>query len=414
MTAGRTERISFCAVLRVGEFRAMWLAEMLSFTGDQFARVALVVLVFDRTNSAAFAGLTYALTFIPVAAGALALSHIADRRSRREVIVVADGLRALVVGVMAVPGIDLGWLCVLAAVMSFIGGPYGAAQLALLRDLLTADQYPMGMTVRQVTVQAAQLVGFVAGGVLSAALSPQSCLAINAVTFAVSALIIRTGVRSRPAAAPVSSSGRLVAGGIGLVWRDPRRRAIFMMTFLGVFYVVPEGIAAPFVHELGHGAGVVGVVLASCGVGAMIGLPLFFRFVTPDRQRGALAVVCLSAGLPLVLVPLGAGIYGAMLLFAVSGALWAALVVMSVSFLSQLLPDDRRAQGMGVASSANITAQGLGAGLAGVLAEVVSPSWVIAVAGALSVPAALWPCLLWLRSTSRSTEGVRLTESTLS
>jgi MFS family permease len=315
------DRATFCAVLHVREFRAMWLAELLSFTGDQFARVALVVLVFDQTNSSAYAGLTYALSFIPGVVGALTLSHIADRRSRRGVVVVVDGLRALVAAVMVVPDIHLPWLCVLVAITAYIGGPYSAAQLARLRELLSADQYPVGMTVRQITVQAAQLAGFAAGGFLSAVLSPQVCLAVNALTFATSALLIGSRVRSRPAAASPLPPGRFIADGVKLMWCEPRRRAIFMMTFLGIFYVVPEGVAASYVNELGAGSSTVGMVLASCSIGAVVGLPLFGRFVTPDRQRVALPLICLAAGFPLVLVKIGGGVHGAMLLFALSGTL---------------------------------------------------------------------------------------------
>lgn len=397
--AGAADRVTFREVLLVGEFRAMWLAELMSFTGDQFARVALVVLVFDRTASAALAGLTYALTFIPSVAGALVLSHIADRRSRREVVFVLDGVRVLLAAIMAIPALDLLWLCVLVSAMSFVSGPYGAAQLALLRDLLSAEQYPVGTALRQITVQAAQVAGFAAGGFLSAALSPQVCLMINALTFAASALVMRVGVRPRPAPESSSPSGRSVVSAVSLVWCEPRRRAIFAMTFLGVFYVVPEGIAVSYVDELGLGPGAVGIVLASCSAGAVLGLPLFSRFVTPDRQRIALAVVCPATGLPLVLAPFSGGVQGAMTLFALSGAFWAALVVMSVSFLAQLLPDASRATGMGVAASLNITVQGLGIGLAGVVADAVSPSWVIAAAGVISIPAASLLSALWLRST---------------
>ncbi|MFS8104214.1 MFS transporter [Lentzea alba] len=393
-------RVTFREVLSVGEFRAMWLAELLSFAGDQFARVALVVLVFDRTNSAAIAGLTYALTFIPSLLGALTLSHIADRRSRRDVVIVLDIVRALLVAVMVIPGIELPWLCVLVAAMSYVGGPYGAGQLALLSDLLSVEQYPVGMTLRQITVQAAQLAGFVVGGLLAAAVSPQVCLAINAFTFAASAVLIRVGVRSRPAPGASSTSDLFIVAGVKMLWCEPRRRVILLMAMLGIFYVVPEGIAAPYVYELGHGSGVVGIVLASCGAGAIVGLPLFSRFVTPERYRIALPIACAAAGFPLVLVPL-CGVYGAMMLFAVSGALWAAQVVMSVSMMSQLLPDSHRANGMGIASSVNIAAQGLGVGLAGVAAEVVSPSCVIAIAGAISVLAALWPGARWLKLTIR-------------
>ncbi|MEV6712752.1 MFS transporter [Lentzea sp. NPDC051208] len=391
---------TFREVLAVGEFRAMWLAEMLSFAGDQFARVALVVLVFDHTNSAAIAGLTYALTLVPSVIGALTLSQLADRRSRRQVIVFVDALRALVVAVMVIPGIGLSWLCVLVSALSFVGGPYGAAQLALLRDLLGAERYPVGMTLRQITAQAAQIAGFAAGGFLSAALSPQICLAVNALTFAVSALVMRLCIRSRPVSESLSSTGSPVTTGVRLVWQDPRRRAIFAMTFLGLFYVVPEGIAVSYVNEMGYRPEFVGIVLASCGVGAVILLPLFAWFVAPDRQRVALPILCLTTGLPLVLVPFCRELYSAMALFAVSGALWAASVVMSASFLAKLLPDDHRSRGMGIASSMNVTAQGLGIGLAGIGAEAVTASWAIAIAGAISVPAALWSSILWLKSTS--------------
>jgi MFS family permease len=394
--SGEAGRVTFGEVLAVGEFRAMWLAELLSFMGDQFARVALAVLVFDRTGSAALTGLTYALTFVPTVVGALTLSGIADRRSRRSVIVMVDGVRALVVAAMVIPGIGLPWLCVLVTAMSFLGGCYKAAQLALLRDVLSAERFPAGMALRQVTTQAAQLAGFAVGGLISA-VSPRVCLGIDAATFAASALSIGCFVRSRPAPRAHGGPHRPLAG-IKVVWDEPRRRAILLMTVLGLFYIVPDGIAAPYAADLGRGPAVAGFLLAASGAGAVIGLPLFSRFVAVDRRPVALAITCVVAGLPLLLTLVRGGVYVAMILFAVTGALWSIQVVMSVSFLAELLPDNQRAQGMGVASSMNLTAQGLGVGLAGLLAQATSPVWAIALAGAASVPVALWPSVLWLKS----------------
>ncbi|GAA3670513.1 hypothetical protein GCM10022224_038410 [Nonomuraea antimicrobica] len=81
---------TFAAVLAVGEFRALWLAELFSQVGDQVARVAIAVLVYDRTGSAALTGLAYALTYLPSLVGGLTLSWIGDRYPRREVIFVVD------------------------------------------------------------------------------------------------------------------------------------------------------------------------------------------------------------------------------------------------------------------------------------------------------------------------------------
>ena len=49
MTTGAAARATFRDVFGVAEFRAMWLAQVLSVTGDQLARVALTVLVYGRT-----------------------------------------------------------------------------------------------------------------------------------------------------------------------------------------------------------------------------------------------------------------------------------------------------------------------------------------------------------------------------
>ena len=49
-------RPTYTDVLRVTEFRAIWLADVQSLVGDQVARVALTVLIFARTGSAALTG----------------------------------------------------------------------------------------------------------------------------------------------------------------------------------------------------------------------------------------------------------------------------------------------------------------------------------------------------------------------
>ncbi|HEY0499585.1 MAG TPA: MFS transporter, partial [Kutzneria sp.] len=89
-----------------GEFRALWLAELVSTAGDQVARVALSLLVFDRTRSAALAALTFALTMLPALFGPL-LAGLADRYPRRNVMVTADLIRAVLMGIMAIPGVSL-------------------------------------------------------------------------------------------------------------------------------------------------------------------------------------------------------------------------------------------------------------------------------------------------------------------
>src|SRR6266536_487628 len=119
---------SFREVLSVREFRALWAAELLSVLGDQLARVALALLVFQRTSSAALTALTYALTFAPAVLGGALLSGLADRFPRRHVLVSTDLIRAALAGSMAIPSLPLPALWVLVGMLSIAGGPFKAAQ----------------------------------------------------------------------------------------------------------------------------------------------------------------------------------------------------------------------------------------------------------------------------------------------
>ena len=56
---------TFRDVFAVAEFRALWAAQLLSVIGDQLARVALTVLVYDRTRSALLAAVTFVASIVP-------------------------------------------------------------------------------------------------------------------------------------------------------------------------------------------------------------------------------------------------------------------------------------------------------------------------------------------------------------
>src|SRR4051812_20415917 len=154
----------FADVLRVREFRALWLAEGLSVGGDQVARVALALVVFARTNSAALTALTYALTFVPAVLGGVLLSGLADRYPRRAVIVATDVVRGLLAAAMAVPGLPLWLLWGLVGVLTLASAPFKAAQLALLPDVLPGPLFQAGMGLRQIPLQAVQVAGRGAAG----------------------------------------------------------------------------------------------------------------------------------------------------------------------------------------------------------------------------------------------------------
>ena len=105
-------RARFRDVVAVAEFRALWLSQGLTVTGDQLAGLAIAVVVYQRTESALLTAFTYALTLLPPLIGGPLLSALADIFPRRRVMIVCDLTRASLIGLMALPDMPLGalWL----------------------------------------------------------------------------------------------------------------------------------------------------------------------------------------------------------------------------------------------------------------------------------------------------------------
>jgi MFS family permease len=384
------------------EFRALVMAHVVSVAGDQFARVALTVHVYDRTASASLTALTYALTFLPDLIGGPLLSGLADRFARKEVMVAADLVRAALLLLMAIPGLPLWLLAALLVLVQLAGAPHGAARAALLPQILPDQRYPMGQAVLGTLTQAAQVAGFVGGGALVALLGPALVLVADATTFLLAALLTGVFLLDRPA--PRSPHTRAwpadLVGGARLVWGDRRLRALVALACVSGFYITGEALAAPYSAQIGAGPAGVGAIFGAYAAGAAAGMLLVAR-LDEHRQLQLMPWLAIAACAVLVPAALRPGLVVSVGLFALSGAASAYHLVANTSFVRSV-PDSSRGQAFGLAVTALRVSQGVGVALAGVAAERIAVHLVIAAAGALGVLAAGGAAVVWWVSGSRS------------
>jgi predicted MFS family arabinose efflux permease len=394
--------VTFRSVFAVGEFRALWTAQVLSIAGDQLARVALTLLVFIRTDSSGWAALTYALTFIPDLVGGPLLSGLADRFPRRELMVVADVARAVLVGLMAIPGTPFLVLCVLLVVVQLLATPFNAARTAMLAKVLDGDTFVVGQAAINITYQTAQLAGYVIGGAIVAGVGSSVALAVDAVTFAVSAVIVQLGIRHRPASndgsKPRTTLGSLRSG-LRLVWNDRALRSLVALACVSGFYVVAEGLAVPYAAEFGGGPVAAGFLFAASPAGAALGMVLLTRLLAPEVRRRLLGPLAVAACAVLIVCAAPLGVLLSVVVWAVSGVAQAYQTVASAEFI-RAVPDSGRGQAFGLAVTSLRVAQGLGVVVAGAVADRLAPSTVVAIAGALGTGVALVAATAWQRARS--------------
>jgi MFS family permease len=374
--------------------------------------VALTILVYQRTDSALLSAVTFAISYLPWLVGGPVLAALADRLPRHQVLITSDVVRAVLVAGMAVPGTPLPVLLGLLLLVSVCAPPFEAARSALMADVLEGDRYAVATSLTGITAQVSQLLGFLLGGALLTAFSASAALLVNAATFAVSALWLSRGLQRRPAPALEEDGGatrsiwRDTGSGLRFIAGSPRLLSIVGLLWVAALFVnAPEGIATSLATQLVGTTASTGLLLAAAPAGTAVGGLVIGRLCPPalrNRLLVPLAVLSLSGVLLAGLVPLWLGpgtatLVLVLVLFFVAGVGGAFNIPLNVAFV-QAVPSAYRGRAFGVAVAGLSGVQGLGVVLAGLGAEVLAPSTVVALTGGVGLVAVAGPLLALVRT----------------
>jgi hypothetical protein len=445
------------------EVRALWVAQLLSSAGDQFGRVAIAVMVYGQTRSSLLTAVAYALTYLPPLLGGPSITRLAGQLDRRTLMIGLDVARAALIAAMILPGTRLWGLCALLFAAMLLGAPFSAARAALVRGHAPAGLGWMAgpsPAIGTIGYQAGQALGFLAGAGLVATVQPQRTLLIDALTFLMSACLVTALVRRRrppprseasthlldephatastlapvrpPAEPAMGTGGRLVA-------RSATLRTLVLLGWLAGFYVVPEGLAAPYARALGGGILAVGLLMAAMPAGAALGVLAFARLIRPPARAQLLGWLAMLSCAPLIFSalhpPLGAVLalwalaglgtayqLGAMVAFvrALGGKRWAAAESADAPAQAEEVPapvsevpaparevsaqaEEAGMSALGFAQAGLVAAQCLGFVVAGAIAQLVGPQAAVALAGLCGLAASTALTRMWGRAHTERT-----------
>jgi MFS family permease len=392
------KQATYREVFAIREFRGLWFAQVLSYAGDQFAQVAIAVLVYHRTGSALLTALAYALTYLPPIAGGPLLAGLADLFPRRRVMIVCDLARAGLVSLMAIPSMPFAGLCGLLFLTVLLGAPFSSARSALLPDVLPGDKFVVGSAIGNISFQASQILGFVAGAAVVTVLDPYRTLATDALTFALSALIVAGWVRHRRS--PHREPGKrpslwsVSREGLTTVFGNPVLRTLLLFGWLAGFCIVPEGLAAPYAHSLHGNALTVGLLMAAMPVGVVAGSFAFGRLFTPSGRIRMMGWLAMASCAPLIGSAFSPPLWVVLLLWSLAGAGEAYQLAAAAAFVQNLMPS-ARARAFGLAQSGLLAVQGVGILAGGAVANVTGAPVAVGLAGMLGLCAAAALSMSW-------------------
>lgn len=253
------------APLRQRECLLLFCAHVASGLGDWAGRLALSVVVYQRSNSALWAASVTAVSLLPWIGPGQVIATFADRLGRVTMMVGCDLARAVLYLVLLIMMPLPVVLCV-AFLAGLLAPPFAAARSAAMVDVIAPAMYGRALKLWGATFQFEAIIGFALGGVLIAAAGVNTAIVLNAGTFLFSALLLTPLWKSNASVVHGTPDAGLDGLRSGVrVWRsDPHlQRALLLFVGLGAFSVLPEALAVAFVAETDLPDVFVGLLIAA-------------------------------------------------------------------------------------------------------------------------------------------------------
>jgi predicted MFS family arabinose efflux permease len=367
----------------VPEFTALFVASSAQVAASTVTGLALGTLVYSATGSPLLSALVMFGPSLAQVAGASLLLSAADQIPPRAALTSLALIFAAGSLAQAVPGIGVPAILAIGLALGVASSLGGGVLYGLMNEIVPADGYMLGRSVLNMSVGIMQIVGFAVGGVLVTFLSPRGTLLAGAGLYLTAGLLARTGLTRRAARAQGRPSPAQTWRNNALLLASAPRRYVY------IGLCVPNGLVVGceslFVSYSPRHAG---TLFACTAVGMLAGDTLAGRFVS-ERWRDRLGPwMRLLLACPYVLFFSHPPLVLACALCAVASVGYCATLMLQQRLIA-LTPEDLKGHALGLHSSCMLAMQGVGAALAGGVAELTSPAIGITVMAAASVTVTL-------------------------
>lgn len=334
------------------DFLHLWAAQSVSLLGSQVTTLALPLLaVLTLDASAGEMGALRTAQVIPTLLFGFIAGALVDRLRRRPVMIWTDVGRGAALATIplaaAVGALDLWWLYLVGFVVGTLSLFFDVAYFSYLPSVVARDQLVEGNSKLEISQSGAWMLGPSAGGVLVQLVTAPVAILLDALSFVVSAVLLRRINVAEPPARPERQ--RLLAAvreGSAFVWREPILRSLaigsaFFNLGIGVYGAI--GILY-FSRALGLSPAMIGIVYAGFGPGFLLGALLAGRVAGRLGVGPAIVGATVVSSCVLLTTPVVAGTPGTVMLVVAAANLLTGITgeiyaINALSLRQRITPD---------------------------------------------------------------------------
>ena len=372
------------------DFLLLWQGQLVSMLGSQAFSVAMIFWIKRQTDSASLLGLGMLSQWVPAILLGPFGGTLADRMSRRQILILADLVRgvaaiALAALVLMVPGRSgtiLAGLLILSAIMGVCDAFFRPAISASIPDLVPEAEVTRANSANRLTLDISTFLGQGTGGVLFRLIGPGILFLVDGITYLFSAAA-EFFIRLPPPPPVLKKSSWREAGGdfwrelkLGLHYVSSRKglRYILFLAPLDSFFMITIVVLLPFFVEdfLHVRPDWYGFLVAAFGGGSVLG-SIVAGMTKATGQRRTWAYLTFTVGFGVAAIGLGlahspwiamAWIFGA-------GVMSGFNTIQVLSLAQLTTPSELRGRVLGILETLGLSSMPIAAATAGIVADLL-------------------------------------------
>lgn len=395
--------------LKYPNYRLWFTGQLVSLVGTWAQFAAQGYLIYELTKSPAYLGYASFANGLPTWIFTLYAGAIADRVSRRTLMVITQSgmmVLAFILAFLTFTHVVQWWHILILAFLLGVCNAFDApARQAFVVEIVDRKDLTNAIALNSTMFNLAMVLGPAFGGLIYAWVGPGWCFTINGISF-IAVILALLLMRLKPFT-PVqtnNSAFRDVKEGLKYVFNHP---SVKMLIFnLSIITLLGLGIAALIpawsVEVLGGNATTNGFLMAARGIGSLIGA-LMIAALGRMRFHGKLWTInSILLPISMIIFAFMQWLIPSLLAMALMGFAFMMIVNLSNSMVQTRIADEMRGRVMGVYTLFFFGAMPLGSLISGWTADIVGEPLTVIISALVLFVFAVW--VIWQRPALRAME----------